>query len=71
MTTPPRLTPEDLAHRWQRSIDWVRQHAREFGGFKIGGLWRFNPDDIDNYENRHKTADPLRMTTTTERRRAS
>ncbi|HLS50051.1 MAG TPA: hypothetical protein VK024_08655 [Actinomycetaceae bacterium] len=44
-----RLTPEDLAARWQRDVDWIRQHAPEFGGFKIGGYWRFDPADVDAY----------------------
>lgn len=57
-----RLTPTDLAARWKRPVQWIRDHAREFGGFKVGATWRFDPDDIDRYESRQKAADPLRMT---------
>lgn len=69
MTT--RLTPLELAARWQRPVEWVRQHARDFGGFKVGATWRFDLTDIELYENRHKAADPLRMTDGAERRQAS
>lgn len=61
-TTTRRLAPEDLAARWGRRVEWIRQHAEEFGGFKVGGYWRFDPDDIERYENRRKTRDPLSMT---------
>ncbi|MGC0144425.1 hypothetical protein [Pseudactinotalea sp. Z1732] len=57
-----RLTPEDLAARWQRPVEWIRQNAETFGGFKVGRLWRFDPADIDAYESRHKGTDPLSMT---------
>lgn len=68
-----RLTPEDLAARWQRDVDWIRQHAPEFGGFKIGGYWRFDPADVDAYEERkkaeHARRDPLAMSPLSAKRR--
>lgn len=62
--TGPLLTVEELAARWQRSPVWVRRAAgaERIPAVKIGGLWRFNPDEIERYENRHRTADPLSMT---------
>lgn len=67
------LTPEDLAFRWQRNVTWVQQHAPEFGGFKIGGYWRFDPADIDHYEATqkalHARRDPLAMSALSAKRR--
>lgn len=79
MSPPGRLCPSDarnphppleLAERWQRRVEWIREHAEEFGGFKVGGYWRFDPDDIERYENRRKTRDPLSMTDLSAKRQA-
>jgi len=56
------LTPRDLAARWQRRVEWIREHAGQIGGFKVGGYCRFDPDDIERSENRRKTRDPLIVT---------
>lgn len=56
------LTVTDLAERWKRRPEWVQQNARSFFGFKIGREWRFDLADIESYEDRRKTADPLAMT---------
>lgn len=63
------LTPVELAARWQRRVEWIRQHAAEFGGFKVGGYRRFDPDDIERYENRRKTRGPLAVTELSMKRR--
>jgi len=67
------LTPVDLASRWQRRVEWIREHAEEFGGFKVGGYWRFDPDDIERYEERRKGVheDPLTMTELSMKRQAN
>lgn len=67
----PRLTPEDVARIWGRRVEWVRANAARFGGFKVGGQWRFDPDDITRYEARHKTVDPMSMTDLSAQRQAS
>lgn len=61
MGTAKYLTPDELGARWDRSSEWVRRAAArgEVPGIKVGGLWRFDPADIDAYENRHKRADPM------------
>lgn len=57
------LTPVTLGERWDRDPEWVRRaaNAGRIPGIKIEGLWRFRPDDIEAYEDRHKTADPLTL----------
>lgn len=67
------FTVVTLATRWQRSPEWVRRaaNAGTIPGTKIGGLWRFDPADIEAYENRHKTADPMSMTDRAIRRRSA
>lgn len=66
-----RLTPVELAERWQRPVEWIRQHARDFGGFKVGATWRFDLTEIELYETRQRVADPLRMTELSEKRRSA
>lgn len=57
------LTVADLAERWQRSPQWVQRNAKHIpGSWKNGGLWRFDLADIERYEARRKTPDPLSMT---------
>ena len=69
--TAPHLTPEQLAERWQRRVEWVRENAPDFGGFKVGGFWRFDLADVERYENRRKTRDPLSMTERSAQRQES
>lgn len=58
------LTVQDLAARWQRPAQWVRLHAPDFGGTKIGHEWRFDPAHIAAYETRRRatTTDHLTLT---------
>ena len=63
------LTVEQLADRWQRPPAWVRQHATQFGGFKLGHHWRFDLADVERYEQRRKPADPLAITPLSAKRR--
>jgi hypothetical protein len=67
------LTPDDLATRWQRPRTWVTRQAKAgaIPGVKVGGLWRFDPEDIAAYETRHKTTDPLSLTPLAAKRLAS
>ena len=46
------LTPKDLAQRYQISERQVTHLARigYLPGFKIGKLWRFRQDDIEEWE---------------------
>ena len=73
MDTPTRLTPDEVAQRLRRSRDWVTRSANagRIPGFKVGGLWRFDLADIERYENRHRTADPLSMTPLSAQRQAA
>jgi len=69
------MTPQDLAHRWSRRVEWVQQNAPRFGGIKIGGYWRFDPADVEAYEARQKAmyapADPLALSPLSAKRQAS
>lgn len=67
------LTSVTLAERWGRSAEWVRRaaNAKEIPGIRIGGLWRFDPADIEVYETRHKNRDPLSLTPLSEKRQAN
>lgn len=69
--TTQHLTVVELAGRWKRRPEWVQQNARSFFGFKIGREWRFDLADIESYENRRKTADPLTMTALSAKRQAT
>lgn len=56
------LTVADLAARWQRSPVWVRRqaHAGLIPATRIGERWRFDPEAIAAYEQRHtRYTDPL------------
>ena len=46
------LTPKDLAQRYQISERQVTHLARigYLPGFKVGKLWRFRQDDIEEWE---------------------
>ena len=66
------LTVADLAARWARRPEWVQRNARHIpGAMKIGHLWRFSLADIESYEARRKTPDPLSMTPLSEQRQAA
>lgn len=69
--TTAHLTPEQLAERWNRRVQWVRVNARNIpGAFKVGHLWRFPVEAIERYETRHAVADPLSMTDGAAKRQA-
>ena len=65
------LTPEQLADRWQKSTEWVRTAARAktIPAIKLGGRWRFDPEEIAEFEDRHRRRDPLALTPGAARRR--
>lgn len=67
------LTPEGLAAHWKRPVEWVRRaaNAGDIPGVKIGGLWRFDPADIEAFETRHKNRDPLTLTSLSAKRQAT
>jgi hypothetical protein len=65
------MTPQDLADHLRRPVNWVRANAASLGGFKVGGTWRFDPEDIARYEARRKTADPLTLTPLSAARQAN
>jgi excisionase family DNA binding protein len=67
------LTPDELADRWKRSAEWIRRAAArgDIPGIKVGALWRFSLADIETYENRHKTADPMSIPPRVNRRRTA
>lgn len=47
------LTTEQLAGRWQRRPQWIRQAAKQGripGAWKLGHLWRFRLAEIEAYE---------------------
>lgn len=66
------LTPEQLAERWNRRVEWIRQHAKDIpGAFKVGHLWRFPLEAVERYETRHAVADPIAMTSLSQKRQRS
>jgi excisionase family DNA binding protein len=50
------LSPKDLAHRYQISERQVTHLARigYLPGIKIGKLWRFKEEDLQEWEKRQK-----------------
>ncbi len=50
------LTPKDLAQRYQISERQVTHLARigYLPGFKVGKLWRFNEEDLQECETRRR-----------------
>ncbi len=50
------LTPKDLAHRYRISERQVTHLARigYLPGIKIGKLWRFKEEDLQEWEKRQK-----------------
>lgn len=72
MTTEVQfLTPHDVAVRWQKRVQWVREHAAELGGAKIGNEWRFAPDAIERYETRGARRDPMAPTPLSAKRQSA
>lgn len=59
-----------VAQRLSVSDQWVRDHAKDLGGIKLGRLWRFDLADVEKYLNRHRTADPLAYTPLSAKRQA-
>jgi len=50
-TSPPRegvLNVKNMAGRFEVSPRWIRNHARELGGSKIGGLWFFTWEGVSH-----------------------
>ena len=55
------LTPKDLSQRYRISERQVTHLARigYLPGFKVGKLWRFKPEDIEDWEGRQRGADEI------------
>ena len=55
------LTPKDIAHRYQISERQVTHLARirYLPGIRIGKLWRFREDDIEEWEKRQRVQDEI------------
>lgn len=70
MTPAPLLSVPDLAAYLNRRPVWIRQNAADLGGFKVGGLWRFDLEQVQARLNRHRTLDPLTPTPLSAKRRA-
>jgi len=54
-------TTADVAHELAMSEDWVREHAPELGGYRVGGPrspLRFEPGEIAAYKQRQRLARP-------------
>lgn len=49
------LTPEEVAAYLRVNVKTVRALARagELRASKVGRLWRFRPEDVDRFLNRH------------------
>ena len=72
VTTARWLSTSDVAAAFGRSQEWVRDHAVELGGRKIGGPrapWRFPMSCIDRVE--HAGAGPAEQPRPTRRRRVT
>ena len=69
------LTAEQVAERLNRRVEWVRQAAaaETIPAFKVGSLWRFDPEDIERWVDRHRNApaDPLAMTALSQKRQGA
>lgn len=49
------LTPEEVADHLKVSVKLIRALARtgKLRAAKVGRLWRFRPEDVDRFLNRH------------------
>lgn len=55
------LTTAEVASSLRRSQDWVREHAAELGGIRLGGPRSplgFEPSDIAAYKERQRLCAP-------------
>lgn len=56
------LTTDDVAEMLAVGTDWVREHAGELGGIRLGdprrGPLRFRSADVNDYLERHRVAEP-------------
>lgn len=64
-------TARQLAERWQRDVRWVWDQAAlgKVPGIKIGGQWRFDPQDIEDYELGRKTGYQIELATRAQQRK--
>lgn len=64
-------TAADLAARWQRTPDWITSQAKAgaIPGMKLGHLWRFDPQDIAEFEAESKRDADLALTAGSRARR--
>lgn len=56
-----RLTTAEVARALKMSEDWVREHAPELGGVRMGGArgpLRFLPERIERYEQQQALSPP-------------
>ena len=63
MTT--HLTAQELADRWRKDDVWVTEQARKGnipGAWKLGRHWRFDQDQIEAYEQGHRTDNIFALT---------
>lgn len=67
----PFYTVADLANRWQRTPAWITAQAKAgtIPGMKLGHLWRFDPEDIAEFEADAKRDDDLALTAGSRARR--
>lgn len=56
------MTVGDLATYLQKSREWVRGHAVELGGIKLGNSWRFDQTGVQRYLERQRVRDPWERT---------
>lgn len=63
------FTARELAERWQRDPRWIGEQAAlgKVPGIKIGGQWRFDPQDVENYELGRKTGYQIQLATKSRR----
>lgn len=73
MTIPDPLldVPDVAAYLKKKNLQWVRDHARELGGIKVGNLWRFDLADVQRYLDRRSHRDPLALTPLSAKRQAA
>ena len=69
----PRITAVEVAVILGRSQEWVSQAARsgELPAEKIGGRWRFNPDDLEVWLASKRNRPAMTMTALSAKRQAT
>lgn len=58
------LTAQDLADRWSKSADWVREQAiadKIPGAWKLGRQWRFDLEKIEAFEIAQRTTKAFQL----------